>query len=254
MLQTQEQARQPGRRRSPLTVTLARSAREVEDAQRLRYRVFAEEMGAQVAGAERGIDSDLFDRHCDHLLVRDGDTHEVVGTYRVLTGDRASRCGGFYSEEEFDLTRLNRLRPVIAEIGRSCVHPDYRGGAALVLLWAEIARYLDAHGCSYLMGCASVGLGDGGHSAASIYNKLQQTSLSPVEYRVFPRCELPLDALDATLDAAVPPLIRGYLRVGAWVCGAPAWDPDFNTADLLMLMPLARVDARYARHFLKTGH
>jgi len=252
MLQTHEYRQE--RPRPSLAVTLARSAQEIEEAQRLRYRVFAEEMGASVPGADRGVDCDLYDRHCDHLLVRDGATHEVVGTYRILTGARAQQVGGFYSDDEFDLTRLQHLRPAMAEIGRSCVHPDYRSGAAIVLLWAGIAQYLQAHGCRYLIGCASVGLADGGHAAASLYNRLQQTSLSPVEYRVFPRCELPLDRLDATREAAVPPLIKGYLRVGAWICGAPAWDEDFNTADLLMLMPLSRVNGRYARHFLKTEH
>ncbi len=178
MLRVQEHRQE--RRQSSLSVSLAGNAREVEEAQRLRYRVFADELGAVMPGAERGIDCDLFDRHCDHLLVRDGATHEVVGTHRILTGARAQHTGGFYTDHEFDLTRLHYLRPVMAEIGRSCVHPNYRSGAAIVLLWAGIAQYLQAHGCRYLIGCASVGVADGGHGAASLYNRLQQTSLSPV--------------------------------------------------------------------------
>jgi putative hemolysin len=101
------------------------------------------------------------------------------------------------------------------------------------------------------MGCASIGMADGGHAAASLYNSLSRTALCPIEYRVFPRCALPLDALDGGRESAPPPLIKGYLRLGAYVCGEPAWDPDFGTADLLMMLPVAHLDPRYARHFLK---
>lgn len=104
-------------------------------------------------------------------------------------------------------------------------------------------------GYNYLAGCASVSLIDGGHTAASLYRKLTETALAPVEYRVFPRCPLPLQALDQKLDTEVPALIKGYLRAGAQVCGMPAWDPDFNTADFFMLLAMNQVDQRYARHF-----
>ena len=104
------------------------------------------------------------------------------------------------------------------------------------------------HGYDHLIGCASISMADGGHAAASIYRRLSE-SMSPLEYRVFPRCPLPLDALRDDTPAELPPLIKGYLRAGAWVCGEPAWDPDFNTADLPILMPMARLDGRYARHF-----
>jgi len=117
------------------------------------------------------------------------------------------------------------------------------------LLWTGLARYMLQNGYDYLIGCASMSMADGGHAAASVYRRLQ-AHMAPLEYHVFPRCPLPLDSLNQTLPAAVPPLIKGYLRAGAWVCGDPAWDPDFNTADLPILMPLARLDSRYARHFL----
>lgn len=234
-----------------LAVSFARSENEVREAQRLRYRVFAEEMGARVPGAGQGIDSDLYDAHCDHLLVRDTRTDEVVGTYRLLPGSKARALGGFYSDSEFDLTRLHHLRDVTLEIGRSCVHAEYRTGATIALLWSGLAAYAARHNYRYLIGCASLGMADGGSAAAGIYRGLIGKHLSPAEYRVFPRCELPLDALDRDVVALPPPLIKGYVRVGAYVCGAPAWDPDFNTADLLMLLPLARMNARYARHFLR---
>ena len=237
--------------RKALAVTLARDAREIVEAQRLRYKVFAEEMGARVPGREQGVDSDFYDAHCEHLLVRDTDTQQVVGTYRILNGAKARRIGGFYADEEFDLTRLNHLRDSTVEIGRSCVHRDYRGGATIALLWAGLANYMTHHGYRYLIGCASIGMADGGHAAASIYHRLQATHLAPVEYRVFPRCDLPLAAYGEDVACTLPPLIKGYVRVGAYICGAPAWDPDFNTADLLMMLPMERIAARYARHFLK---
>ena len=239
--------------RKPLVVSLAHHQHEVLEAQRLRYKIFAGEMGARVSGHELGIDRDLYDAHCEHLLVRDTDSNEVVGTYRILGGARARRLGGFYSDEEFDLTRLNQLRDDMAEVGRSCVHPDYRNGATIALLWSGLAHYMQTHGYRYLIGCASIAMNDGGHVAASIYHALERSSLSPVEYRVFPRCELPLEAYDRVPDVSLPPLIKGYIRVGAYICGAPAWDPDFNTADLLMMLPMSRIDPRYAKHFLKTG-
>lgn len=234
-----------------LAVSFARSEDEVREAQRLRYRIFAEEMGACVSGAAQGLDCDLYDAHCEHLLVRDTNTGEVVGTYRLLPGSKARALGGFYSDSEFDLTRLHHLRDDTLEIGRSCVHADYRTGATIALLWSGLAAFAERHNYCYLIGCASLSMADGGCAAASIYRGLISKHLSPAEYRVFPRCELPLAAFERDVVALPPPLIKGYVRVGAYVCGAPAWDPDFNTADLLMLLPLAKMNARYARHFLR---
>ncbi|HEX5803062.1 MAG TPA: GNAT family N-acyltransferase [Azospira sp.] len=239
--------------RPELSVGIARDEREIEEAKRLRYRIFAGELGARLPTRTPGIDHDLYDPWCEHLIVRDERSAEVVGTYRILSPQNAKRVGGYYSENEFDLTRLQHLRPRLVEIGRSCVHPDYRSGATIALLWAGLARYMIAGGHEHLIGCASVSMADGGHAAASLYNRLGE-HMAPLEYRVFPRCPLPLAALDGQLPEAqrppVPPLIKGYLRAGAWICGAPAWDPDFNTADLPVLLPMNRLDARYARHFL----
>lgn len=229
-------------------VAIARTANEIEEAQRLRYRVFSEEMGADLGNS--GIDADRFDEFCDHLVVRECESGEVVGTYRVLGPDGARRAGGYYSEQEFNLGRFAPLRGSMVELGRSCIHPAHRGGAVVTQLWSGLARYITRHRLEYLMGCASVSLADGGVSASAIYAKLAQTGLCPPEYRAFPRHPLPLREVPEGYRAVVPPLIKGYLRVGAWVCGAPAWDPEFNTADLMIMMPMARVDMRYARHFL----
>jgi putative hemolysin len=238
--------------RPSLSVGVADSADVVRAAQELRYRVFAEEMGANLPTTIPGVDHDAFDPHCHHLVVRDDTSGEVVGTYRILTPESASRIG-YYSETEFDLARLEHLRPELVEIGRSCVHPEHRSGATITLLWAGLGRFMKEHGYNYLIGCASVSMADGGHLAASLYSSLSSGAhgcLAPAEYQVFPRCPLPLAALRRDLPVEAPPLIKGYLRAGAWVCGEPAWDPDFNTADLLILLPMARLSDRYARHFL----
>jgi putative hemolysin len=240
----------PERQRN-LSVHLAHGQAEVLEAQRLRYRVFVEEMGARLPNAEEGIDSDRFDAWCEHLLVTEEDTGEVVGTYRILTGQAAKRIGGFYSDQEFDLTRLSHLRDHTVEIGRSCVHPDHRRGGVIALLWSGVFEYVQRTGHEYILGCASLSMVDGGHGAAAAFDRLRASHLSPAEYRVFPRCPLPLHELDPTATPSIAPLIKGYLRMGTYICGEPAWDPDFNTADLLMLLPLSRVAARYAKHFLR---
>lgn len=235
---------------TPLVLGYARTQSEILEAQRLRYQVFAGEMGATLPSRTPGVDHDIYDPYCDHLVVRDGRTGEVVGTYRILSPENARQIG-YYAENEFDLTRLQHLRQRLVEIGRSCVHPDYRTGATITLLWSGLAQYMRECRYDYLMGCASISMTDGGHAAASLYNCLSAVHLGPQEYRVFPRCPLPLAALQNDRPAATPPLIKGYLRAGAWICGEPAWDPDFNTADLPILMPMAKIANRYAKHYLE---
>ena len=231
-------------------VSLAVDDREIHEAQRLRYKVFAEEMGARLSTTLPGHDIDLYDPFCDHLLVRDLASGEVVGTYRILPPDAARRVGSYYSEQEFDLTRLNFLRPRMAELGRSCVHPAHRSGSVIARLWMGLADYMTRYGYDYLVGCASIGMADGGHIAASVYRQLSNRHLAPVEWRTTPRYRLPVESLDDGLTATLPPLIKGYTRMGAMVCGEPAWDPDFNTADLLLLLPMAQLNHAYARRFI----
>lgn len=232
------------------TVELARSADDILEAQRLRYRVFAEELGARLNPRIAGVDSDIYDPYCEHLIVRDEAADRIVGTYRILGPDAAARVGSYYSENEFDLIRLHPLRGKIVEVGRSCIHPDYRNGAIISLLWSKLAEYMLNHGHDYLIGCASIGMADGGHNAANLFVQLIDDYIAPPEYRVFPRHPLPFEKLVTGTRAAVPPLVKGYLRAGAYVCGEPAWDPDFNTADLFLLLPMNRISTRYARHFL----
>ncbi len=240
--------------RGGLLVSWARHADEVRQAQRLRYRVFADEMGARLNTPVAGHDIDLFDNYCEHLLVRDEATKEVIGTYRVLTPAQAKRVGSTYSDTEFDLTRLRSLRERMVELGRSCVHPDHRHGGVIMALWGALAEFMVRNQLDTMIGCASIPmLHNGmvsGDVAASIWQQLKTTHLAPIEFHVRPRLPLPVEHLDGTLAVEPPALIKGYLRLGAKVLGAPAWDPDFNSADLPMLMRINDLPARYRKHFL----
>jgi putative hemolysin len=240
-----------------LQVVWARSDDEIRQAQRLRYQIFADEMGARLSvprGTPPGLDVDVFDPFCEHLLVRplsaDGRPGPVIGTYRVMTPAAAQRAGSFYTETEFDLTRLRPLRSKMVELGRSCVHAEWRSGAAIFALWGALAEFMLRNDLSTMVGCASISMRDGGHVAASLWERLRKTHLAPIEWQVVPRLPLPVAELDHQLDVEPPALIKGYLRCGAKVLGPPAWDPDFNTADLPLLMRIEDLPARYRKHFL----
>jgi putative hemolysin len=232
------------------SLLLARDSEEVVAAQRLRYDVFAGEMGAHLHTPTPGLDIDEFDAFCDHLVVREDRTGEIVSTYRMLPPDRAAEAGKLYSETEFDLTALAELRPAIVETGRSCVHPDHRTGAVVSLMWAGIARYMLLTGRTMLAGCASVPIGDGGGLAAAVWNMVRDNHMSPPEYRVRPLHPWQPDGVRPAPRTLVPPLLKGYLRLGAWVCGPPALDADFGVADLFVLLDIAKVDPRYIKFFL----
>lgn len=245
----------PSRRapRQELDISWARDQDDVRAAQRLRYQVFADEMGARLSpppGSPAGHDIDVFDPYCEHLLVRSGDTGEVIGTYRVLTPSSARRIGGWYSDTEFDLTRVRHLQGRMAELGRSCVHADHRSGGVILALWGALAAFMMRNELDVMIGCASIPMHDGGHVAASLWEQLRQTHLAPIEHRVQPRLPLPVAELRRDLQVEAPALIKGYLRCGAKVLGAPAWDPDFNTADLPLMLRLCDLPEKYRRHFL----
>ena len=237
-----------------IAVSWARTSDEVRQAQRLRFNVFAGEMGARLDTTSPGHDVDIFDDYCEHLLVRDLATREVVGTYRVLTPAQAKRVGSTYSDTEFDLVRLRGVRDQMVELGRSCVHPAYRNGGVIMTLWGALGEFMVRNNYETVIGCASIPmLHNGlvsGDFAASIWEKLRQTHLAPVEYHVRPRMPLPLDQSNSGLDVEIPALIKGYLRTGAKVLGPPAWDPEFNTADLPMIMHFKGLPTRYRKHFL----
>lgn len=238
---------------------------DVRAAQQLRYRVFVEEMGARPHTADSAsgrVEADRYDEFCDHLLVRayppDGGTAGiVVGTYRVMGPDAALRAGGLYSDTEFDLAPLLRLRAGAVELGRSCVHPGWRSGAVIMALWTALGYYMFEHGLDTMIGCASISLANGRGDVQRLWRMLRDSYLAAPEWRVRPRLPLlPDDDSErrhsprpgSVPDA--PPLIKGYLRCGARVLGPPAFDAAFNTADLPMMLRVTELSPRYRRHFM----
>jgi putative hemolysin len=230
---------------SRYSLRIAETPAEIRAAQRLRYQVFAGELGARLDSPVPGLDVDDFDRYCDHLIVVEEASGEVVGTYRMLPPGRSHSR---YSAAEFDISALEGIEGNLVETGRSCVHPAHRDGAVINLMWAGIARYLHLTGRRWLAGCASVGLADGGVTAAGVWDLVVRRHLSPPAYRVLPG--RPWNPVERAGRVQLPPLLRGYLRLGAWVCGAPALDPDFGCADFFVLLDVEAVDPRYLRHFL----
>lgn len=229
------------------SVRFARNRDEVRETQRLRYRIFAEEMGAQIDG---GVDEDRYDPFCRHLLVRDEAQDRLVACTRILTDERARDAGGFYSEGEFELNLLDSLPGRVLEVGRTCVDAEYRGGAAIATLWAGLAGYVTQSGFDYLFGCASIGLEDGGVNANAVIDYLRRDYLSPPYHRIRPRIALPVSDVQQTGKPKLPPLIKAYVSLGARACGEAYWDRDFNCADVFMLLNVGELSPRYARRFL----
>lgn len=221
----------------------------VQQAQALRYRVFSAEFNASLSGADRGLDTDDFDAWCLHIGVRDLATGELVATTRLLDHRAAGHMGRFYSEGEFHLHGLSHLQGPILEIGRTCVAPDYRNGGTIAVLWSELAEVLNEGNYSYLMGCASIPMHDGGLQAEAIMRRLRERYLCNQNLRAEPRTPLPALEVPANLIAEMPPLLKAYMRLGAKICGEPCWDREFQVADVFILLKRAELCPRYARHF-----
>lgn len=243
---------QPLAQTAGITVRLAQTDEELRAAQRLRFKVFAQEYGARLSGMQTGrnsgLDVDMFDAYCDHLIAVDTRTDRVIGTYRMLTPAAARRLGQRYMADEFLIDRLESISEQTVEFGRSCVHPDFRNTTVLLTLWSGLAQYMRKHGLRYALGCSSTSLLDGGANARATWDVLQRTATGEESLRVFPINRLQIEHFSAQ-GGQVTPLIAGYARLGAKLLGDPAWDPDFNTADFPMLLDLQALPARYARHF-----
>jgi putative hemolysin len=232
------------------SVSFAETDEDILESQRLRFRIFAGELGAQIDGGEAGIDVDQYDPWCRHLLVRDNQTGRIVACTRILTDRQAANAGGFYSAGEFDLAMIDALPGRVMEIGRTCVDAEYRNGAVIATLWQGIAGYITSQGYDYLFGCASIGLEDGGAQAHAILQQIRGKYLSPEYQRVRPYYPLPAADARTTEKVKMPPLLKAYLSLGAKACGEAYWDRDFNCADVFMLLNVSDLNPRYARHFL----
>lgn len=234
----------------------------ITECQRLRYRVFALEMGASLESAAEQIDSDPYDPFCRHLTVTDTVTGDLVACTRVLSDEDVPQAGGFYTQSEFKLGRLRSLPGRKLEVGRTCVHPDHRNGGAITCLWLGLAEFMLSRGYEYLFGCASVDMSDGGRQAHAIYQNALERGLVNLDLDVHPRSPLPepdQPAVDAAIELSdsvreiLPPLLKAYLNLGAEICGKPCWDKKFNVADMLVLVNRANIAPRYVRRFLKAA-
>ncbi len=224
-------------------------------AQRLRYTVFANEPGFRIPDDGTGLDADRFDEHCDHMLVRDDATGEFVGCYRMLPPDKVAAAGGYYTATEFDLAQLDPEGMRIVEMGRACVVPDHRNGSVLTLMWAGILHYIQLTGYEWVMGCVSVPMQDTpaappGVNVRGVRDMLLGRHASDPERRVRPYHPVivdgkSLDELTPPSRPKLPPLVRGYLRLGAEICGEPAHDPAFAVADFVVLLGLNTINTRY---------
>lgn len=219
-------------------VRLATSPAEVRAAQALRFEVFNLELDEGLASAyDDGLDADAYDEVCDHLLVEDLADGRVVGTYRLQTGVKAAQALGYYSEQEFDFTPLEPMRPLILELGRACIHRQHRNFKVLNQLWCGIAAVAAQRGSRYLVGCSSLTSQDEAEGAAA-YRHLSR-HLAPAPWRTVPRPAFAC-ALQPVAPRApqVPRLLSAYLALGATLCGPPAIDREFRTIDFLTCLDL----------------
>lgn len=229
---------------------IARDPGAIRDSQVLRYRVFAEEMGARLHSPIPGLDADEIDAYCDHLLVRDTRTGAIVACTRLLSDTQARRLGHFYSEGEFDLGAVLALPGRFLEIGRTCVDPGQRGGLVLGTLWQGLADYVGAGRFDYLMGCASIPPGPSGFAVEAVYRRIEPQQFGPPELKVRPRRTVPVERRCQRDECGIPPLLQAYLRLGCQVLGEPYYDEDFQVMDVFILLDLARLQARYERRFI----
>lgn len=249
------------------TLLLSTDPALIESAQRLRHDVFTSEPGFALIGDspefQAGLDTDGFDEHCDHLLVREDNSGEIVGCYRMLPPPGAIAAGGLYTATEFDVRGLDALRPSLVEMGRAVVREDHRNGGVVLLMWAGILAYLDRCGYDYVAGCVSVPVAGAEYSAPGsqirgVRDFVRRRHAAPAEYTVFPYRPVTvdgkgLDDIDAPARVSIPALMRGYLRLGAQVCGDPAHDPDFGVGDFPALLDKRRADIRYLRRLRSVG-
>jgi putative hemolysin len=235
------------------TLLLSTDAALIDDAQCLRHEVFTSEPGFDLTGTVDGRDSDRFDEYCDHLLVREDRSGELVGCYRMLPPPGAIAAGGLYSATEFDVSELDPLRPSLVEMGRAVVREDHRNGGVVLLMWAGILAYLDRSGYDFVTGCVSVPVqgapGEApGAQIRAVRDVVRRRHASP--YTVHPHRPVVLDGkglddIPPPARVTLPPLMRGYLRLGAEVCGDPALDPDFGVGDFPALLDKRKADVRY---------
>lgn len=241
------------------SVKIADHDRELHEAQRLRYQVFVQELGGEgeLVDHDAELERDAFDPYFEHMILRDEGTGCVVGVYRLMRQEQAEQAGRFYSESEYDLTRLRGSGRRLLELGRSCIHPDYRGGAAMHYLWTGLADYVAKHEIEVLFGVASFH-GTDVSLLASALSVLHHRHLAPDALRVYSKVLQNMDLIDLeVLDRKqamlqMPALIKAYLRLGGCVGEGAYIDHDFNTTDVFMILDTVQMNERRSRMYRQT--
>ena len=242
--------RSEARSDSGLVAGFATTAQDMEDIFRLRFEVFSSTFNGNFeAQSEHSLDTDLFDAHCQHLIVRDLSTGKAVATTRLLGDEKAGMIGHFYSQNEFFLPGITVLPGKVLELGRTCIREQYRDGAAIFTLWQALARFLADNRYRFLIGCASISMDDGGIQTEAIMKDIREKYLDNSRIRAVPKVEVPQLSLPENVVARPPALLKTYLRLGARVCGEPSWDQEFGCADVFILLDMHQLCPRYARRF-----
>jgi len=231
--------------KSKFLIKFARNQEDVKTAQRLRFEVFNLEMKKGLTSSyDSGLDQDEFDSLCDHILVIDKNENKTVGTYRLLLRSSLKNKECFYSEREFDLSNIKKLKGEILELGRSCVHKDYRSNVIVVLLWDEIIKYLKEHNVQYVIGCPSIYI-KRDEEVSKIYALIKKDYYASEDFRVWPKDSkvlnglkrgIRIDGQEKELFLKLPSLVRSYFKAGALICGEPAVDKEFGSVDFFMLL------------------
>ena len=231
-------------------IRLATSEAERDAACHLRFKVFNLELGEGLMSSySTGLDKDRFDYVCDHLIVEDRSSSEVVGTYRMQSGSEARKHWGYYSAQEFDFTPYEPVRDQVLELGRASIDRDHRTSEVLTLLWRGIAQYCKSYGLRYLIGCSSLNSQDPAEGWR-LYDQLKPV-LASAEFRTTPTVAYTLPPGGQPQNPPkIPRLLKTYIGVGARICGEPAWDREFGTIDFLTLLDLRQLTPAARNRFL----
>lgn len=240
-------------------VKLAQDKKEIQDALRLRYEIFRLQMqGNSKLPKAYELDTDIYDKFCEHLIVIDRMKNKVVGTYRLLLGSKVDKTIGFACEEYFDICNIKKLAKEgeIMELGRSCVHRDYRSRPVINLLWTGIAKYIKDYNVGYLFGAPRLYTKEPG-KVSRIFKFIKERFYAPSKYRVYPKFENRFKGLKQNIAIPnprqiwhrLPPLIKGYIKAGVVVCGLPAINPHLDSVTIFVLLDVQKIPPAYKEHF-----
>ena len=233
-----------------LNAYITNDEQDIEQACQLRQQIFTQEFSANITGDS---DRDRFDGFCHHLVVKEVQSGEIVAYSRIITHQMAKQHGGYYTQGEFNIDAIIEPQKRYMEIGRTCVNSEYRSGACIAMLWGQIGQFMLEHNIDFLFGCASIPFAEGCNKTMAVINYLRNNHFTPPSKRVIPKHPLPLLCSQLNGKDVMPPLLKAYIRMGCMVCGEAHWDKEFNSADVMILLPRENINMRYLKHFLKAA-